>query len=325
MDKSLMFSSDPCLGCNLKSFDIGYMCYKNRQKSNELYMFLTKHNVIPSVLKCIKCGKNGKINYKKGVVICNKVNLAFNKEFNGKPPKCGYKRTIFKGTFFDNVNLPKWKIVNFVYLYLSVPCKRISYLKDDLEISSRTYCDWSSYIREVLINWAIEHSSQIGGENVMVEIDEAKFGGARNKRGRIASGQWVLGGIECNNRAKQFFVPMANKNQENVIDLIKKYIKPGSIIQSNCSAALENISIEGFTILMMKHSLNFIDPVTRVHSQNIEKLWCDLRSNIPHSGRKSEHFTGYLAEARFRQTFKNVGDRFHEFWKAVSVQYPFLA
>ena len=47
---------------------------------------------------------------------------------------------------------------------------------------------------------------------------------------------------------------------------------------------------------MIKFSLNFVDPTTGAHTQNIERTWREVRDNIPTYSRREEHMERYLAE-----------------------------
>jgi len=44
--------------------------------------------------------------------------------------------------------------------------------------------------------WLINKQPQIGGNGLIVEIDEAKFGRRKYNRRRLITGQWLFGGIE---------------------------------------------------------------------------------------------------------------------------------
>ena len=66
---------------------------------------------------------------------------------------------------------------------------------------------------------------------------------------------------------------------------------------------------------MIKFSLNFVDPTTGAHTQNIERTWREVRDNIPTYGRREEHMEGYLAEYYFeKKIFRLIENTlFHEF------------
>lgn len=60
--------------------------------------------------------------------------------------------------------------------------------------------------------------------------------------------------------------------------------------------------------LTVNHSINFIDPTTGAHTQNIERSWRDVRSNIPRFGRSEDHMAGYLAEYCWKKSMKEKID-----------------
>ena len=78
-------------------------------------------------------------------------------------------------------------------------------------------------------------SEPIGGPGVEVEIDELKFGKKKYRRGQQVEGRWVFGSREKNDKSKIFMVPVDNRKKKTpIILIIQKYIKPGSIIHSDC-------------------------------------------------------------------------------------------
>ncbi|XP_031338637.1 uncharacterized protein LOC116167416 [Photinus pyralis] len=67
---------------------------------------------------------------------------------------------------------------------------------EELQVSSRTFVDWSSFCREVCMHYLTRRSVLLGGEGVTVEIDEAKIGKRKYNRGRRIEDQWIFGGYE---------------------------------------------------------------------------------------------------------------------------------
>lgn len=96
----------------------------------------------------------------------------------------------------------------------------------DLSLSSATVVEWGKVCSEVAIGWSLAHSEKLGGPGVVVEIDEAKFGKAKNNRGRIIEWQWVVGGIERNSH-KTFFVPVQSRDKETLTEIIKEWVRKG--------------------------------------------------------------------------------------------------
>ena len=70
-------------------------------------------------------------------------------------------------------------------------------MEEELRIGScATLVDWYSFARKVCLQIAISDNEQIGGDGVIVETDESKFGKRKYNRGCRVDGCWVFGGIE---------------------------------------------------------------------------------------------------------------------------------
>lgn len=155
---------------------------------------------------------------------------------------------------------------------------------------------------------------------MFVEIDEAKFGKRKYNRGRRVEGQWVFGGIERGGRGC-FLVPVAARNKETLTSLIETHIRPGSTIVSDCWKAYCSLEDDGWEHFRINHSIQFVDPdYPFIHTQNIERLWRDVRGSIPRYGVKDEHFVGYLAEFMFKRA--NKDNLMEVFFDTVKRMYP---
>jgi len=53
----------------------------------------------------------------------------------------------------------------------------------------------------------------------------------------------------------------------------------------------------------VNHSQNFVDPKYGAHTQNIERLWHDVRGGNQRFGRSRKHRIEYLAEFIFKKNF----------------------
>lgn len=173
---------------------------------------------------------------------------------------------------------------------------------------------------QLIYNWLMHHQKQIGGDGIIVEIDEAKFGRRKYNRGRLITGQWLFGGIERGTK-KIFILPVVSRKAEVLIPIIKKHIAPGSIIYSDCWKAYEQIDKSTYQHQTVNHSENFVDPHTGVHTQNVERLWRDVRGVVPKYGRREYHFDHYLAEFVFKKMFR-MHERIDGFFDIISIMYP---
>ncbi len=191
-----------------------------------------------------------------------------------------------------------------------------------LGISKPTIVDYDMFVREVFIHYCAKFSKlKIGGPGKIVEIDEAKIGHRKYNKGRILEGQWIFGGIERNSR-KIFLVPVKNRNSKTLLRLIRKHIALGTTLISDCWRGYQNLQHDrNFQHLTVNHSINFVDPETGTHTNTIECVWCEVRSNVPRYGYRRLHFQGYLCEFMFKRIYPNFGDRIHKFYMTASSVY----
>ncbi|KAK4290150.1 hypothetical protein Pmani_036937 [Petrolisthes manimaculis] len=96
-----------------------------------------------------------------------------------------------------------------------------------------------------IFTWSLKRQGKIGGKDMIVEIDESKFGKRKYNVGRIVEGQWVFGGI-CRETKSTFLVPVEKRDKDTLLQIIKDKIEPGSIIISDCWKANNCLQDEGF-------------------------------------------------------------------------------
>nr|XP_034194197.1 uncharacterized protein LOC117610669 [Osmia lignaria] len=116
-----------------------------------------------------------------------------------------------------------------------------------------------------------------------------------------ATGKWVFGGYERGSK-KVFIVAVENRKAQTLLNVIKKWILPGTTIISNCWKAYNCLNNEGYKHSTVNHSYNFIDPDTSAHTESIKRTWSDIRQNISRYGNKEEDLTSYLAEYLFKRS-----------------------
>ena len=115
---------------------------------------------------------------------------------------------------------------------------------------------------------------------------------------------------------------MAQRNAETLLEVIKEYIHEGTTIISDCWKAYNCLDNEGYSHLTVNHSVNFVDPDTRAHTNNIERVWRDAKSLVPKYGQRKYFFVGYLATAYFKLVVEDNSKRLHFFCIAASKLYP---
>ncbi|EFN74509.1 hypothetical protein EAG_13603, partial [Camponotus floridanus] len=148
-------------------------------------------------------------------------------------------------TWFSNIHLSIETACRFIGYFLMIRPPRQTFLMDELNIRSETVVNWSNFCRELCLDWLEDNNEMIGGEGVIVEIDEAKIGKRKFNKGRLISGQWIFGGFE-RGTAKLFVECVADRSAIVLLEVIKRWIKPGTTIISDCWKAYNCLEIEGF-------------------------------------------------------------------------------
>lgn len=284
----------------------------------DCWTFLLRHGVVQCHVKCIRCGNIMEISRPgRQMLRCRKLNRK-----SGRV--CTYAVSNLSGTFFAKARMTIPKVMSFVMLFFTMRPPRQRFIMRELHLTAHTVVDWSSFVREVLIHHATSEHRMIGGPGIVVEIDEAKVGRRKYNRGRYLTGQWIFGGVERGNRTNFFVVPVEDRTAETLMRIIRARIRPGTTVMSDCWRAYAGVGNDDFTHFTVNHSLNFVDPDTGAHTQNIERAWVEVRKNLPRFGRKSAHYEGYLADVRFRMAYPDHRDRIHAFWKMAAELYPGL-
>ena len=118
----------------------------------------------------------------------------------------------------------------------------------------------------------------IGGDGAVVKIDESKFGKRKYHKGHRVDGVWVIGGIERGNPKNMFAVTVINRSDDILLDVIKKYVKEGSVVYTDLWKAYskmpEVMDVEHQTVNNSKY---FKHPKTGVHINTIEGTWNGIK------------------------------------------------
>ena len=241
---------------------------------------------------------------------------------------CHKKFTVKVGTIFESskISLRTWFAAIF-------PCttskKGVSsvQLSEQLAITQKTAWFLLHRIREMLKDKA---PNMVGGENNMVEVDEAYVGGKEknkhypkkrsdenpellNDGTPYVAKKAVVGIIERNGKVTLKHVDSASK--KNMVEFIEKHVPKGSTIYTDESLVYNGLG-KTYTHDTVKHNLQ-IYVAGDVHTNTIENFWSILKRGIYgiYHQVSEKHFERYLDEyaARFNNRDLSNQGKFEKF------------
>jgi transposase-like protein len=172
--------------------------------------------------------------------------------------------------------------------------------------SPNTISNYMKYFRELVTDTLEDDTTMIGGVDIVVEIDESKFGKRKYHRGHRVEGVWVLGGIERTEEKKCFIETVSNRSSETLLEVISRHVAPGSIVHTDLwKGYMEIENILNMTHNTVNHSQNFVDPNTGTHTNTIEGLWNGIKLRISPRNRNKDTIEDHLLEFVWRKKNKN--------------------
>ena len=311
--------------CRLSYFEVIAKFMNNNEAA---LSWLREHGVLVNSeeVLCPQCGKSCTFrNIPCGVRVW-RCHSAIPVPKTKKKKRCGWSTSETKGTFLQQSKVPAWKIVLFVNHFLQKFWSH-DVICSNLEISMPTSVDWRSFCSEVTEAW-FKNQDPIGGEGVEVEIDETLLTRRKHNVGRCLTQIWLFGGIERTSK-KQFLVALnreggygTKRDRQTLVPIIVKYIRPGTIIYSDFWKAYNSLGQlpEGYTHRRINHSKNFVRG--NIHTQNIERLWRDVKEWVKRPGIRSEYLSQYLARYLFIKSVPDERRLLHAFFERAALLYP---
>ena len=195
---------------------------------------------------------------------------------------CKFTFSLFKSELFKNIKIMVEEFLMLVYFFV------INMKQDIVSIltglSTKCVCQFWQMFNKVCSFKLINENFKIGGNNQIVNIDEAVLLKRKYQRGRTVPTVWMLGGYDTLSK-KAFLHIVPDRKRDTVIPIIKKYVEEKSIIHTDkfviydCLNDLVNDNNEKIYIHRnVNHSENFVDPITGVHTQFIEGFFSKFRT-----------------------------------------------
>jgi len=144
----------------------------------------------------------------------------------------------------------------------------------------------------------------LGGEGVVVEIDESKFGKRKYHRGSRRDGQWVLGMVE-RGTGRCFLIPCPGNKRDRatLLPLIMAYVRPGSVIMTDGWPAYRCLPNWGYYHFPCNHSVGeYRNPITGAHINTQEGLWTHVKKSVRGRSYISDALIEYMWRRRVNGT-----------------------
>ena len=111
-----------------------------------------------------------------------------------------------------------------------------------------------------------------------------------------------------------------------LLPIIRNHVAPGTTVWSdqwrayNRVSSIPNVNSHG----TVNHSIEFVDQVTGVHTQNIESYWNRVKIKIKRMrGCHEEQLAGYLDEFMYRERYgRTARELFDNIITDIAHQYP---
>ena len=116
-----------------------------------------------------------------------------------------HRISIRTGTFFSKFNLTLEEIIQCFYLWVNGLSQDL--INHELGTSNKTNVDFASFCREVCETSIMNSNEQIGGKDIVVEIDKSKFAKRKYNAGHRVVGGWVFWGRDTENKRKYLRCP----------------------------------------------------------------------------------------------------------------------
>jgi hypothetical protein len=147
--------------------------------------YLLEHNIINDTMQCPKCNGNMTMYKERWTFCCRKRN-------------CNVERSMYTNTFFSGSKLK----ANEIFLLLRLWQAQVS-VSSAINLtghSEKTVVAFFGYFRQLVSSSLEENDTVVGGEGIVVEVDETKLGieliqGNANTTVGIASmecGVWLV-------------------------------------------------------------------------------------------------------------------------------------
>jgi hypothetical protein len=156
-------------------------------------------------------------------------------------------------------------------------------------------------LRKSFTRYCNERFDRIGSDSI-VEIDEIVISRRKYNIGRVTKLQWIFGCIE--RATNNFCLRLIDNQGKDVLEsVIRECIIEYSVVHSDCWSSYMYLfaNTSDYKHYPVNHGKDFVDPVTKAHTQSIESLWSRLKCSLRSKGLTDYNYlSDYLGEFTFR-------------------------
>ena len=118
-----------------------------------------------------------------------------------------------------------------------------------------------------------------------------------------------------------------NRTRTTLLPIIQAHTRPGTIIHSDDYATYRNAVGQLPNVAMhqvVNHSLNFVDPITGVHTQHVESYWNRVKRKFKQMmGVDRDQMPSYLDEFMWQERYGDTEHNcFNNIIRDINIQYP---
>ena len=161
-------------------------------------------------------------------------------------------------------------------------------------LSRVTVWDFLESMSACLTEKFYQRIQKIGGNGLIVEVDESKFGKCKYNRGHHVDGVWVVGMVERTAQRRILLFPVRDNTRDTLVGLLTANVHSESIVDTDCWAGYNSLSMHFTRHMTVNHSEGFKNPITGVHTNTIEGNWGSVNAQTPVRCRTQELVSAYL-------------------------------
>lgn len=244
--------------------------------------------------ECLKCGRAGGWHRIK-------AERAYSCQW------CGHHLHPTVGTPFEQTRTPLQLWFYAIHLFTTtrhgVSAKE---LERQLGVTYKTAWRMATLIRQHMAD--VDHSNGVGGEGIIVEIDETLVGGSVSGKGSGYKGNktCVVGMLERDGELVTRVV--SGRTKAAMRSLINAHILPGTTVNTDEFGGYKDLGLNGFRHVTVNHAAKQYATVSGGGVNAIEGFWAALKRGIngTHIHVSGKHLPKYLGEFEYRWNMRHV-------------------